>query len=250
MTSGTVQRGRKHHDNSSPIPAGAPATETLTIFRSIEGEDGDFWTQKHGNVRIPDGWEFLPRGDAFVTRQVKKGIHWVLKGRRNRKRGYTPVLGVFAPTDAIKAALAAADATEVKRNEARMKGEPRRKKLEEAYRQEFEQACLTFLDFAPAHQKLAKEIAAEAAAQACEKHSGRVGRTSLLSLETKADLAVRAHIRHNYTDYESALAAYGEYPVDEETHRAEKAAAHLAVDEFLDEHQSKDGPNCRAGGVG
>ena len=38
-----------------------------------------------------------------------------------------------------------------------------------------------------------------------EKRSGRVGRTSKLEDDEKIELAVRAHIRHRFTKYESLL---------------------------------------------
>ena len=28
------------------------------------------WNPEHGEIEIPDDWEFLPSGDAFVTRRV------------------------------------------------------------------------------------------------------------------------------------------------------------------------------------
>ena len=46
---------------------------------------------------------------------------------------------------------------------------------------------MRFLDFAPMHQELAKEIAQQAIQVACGKYSGRVGRTSLIPL---ADISI------------------------------------------------------------
>ena len=40
---------------------------------------------------------------------------------------------------------------------------------------------------------------------AFEKGSGRVGRTGRETAERKASLAVGAHLRHNYTNYDSLL---------------------------------------------
>ena len=40
---------------------------------------------------------------------------------------------------------------------------------------------------------------------ACKKRSGRVGRTGNLPIQDAAVLAVRAHIRHSYTDYDQIL---------------------------------------------
>lgn len=215
-----------------------PAKQILVIYRSRPEEEGDFWTPQYGNVCIPDGWEFLPRGNAFVTRQVKKGPHWVLKGRYNRRGGYTPVKGIYAPSSAIEAARAAAAATEARREKIRQKSRIRREKADEKYHQEFEKACLQFLDFTPIHSDLAQEIAGGTTAWACEKHSGRVGRTDQISLMDKVTLAVRAYIRHRYTDYESSLPDFSDYFADE-AYREVKADAHYDVDRFLEEHRAR-----------
>ena len=40
-------------------------------------KDG-LWNPEHGSVELPAGWEFLPSGDTFVTRQVKSaGTYWI-----------------------------------------------------------------------------------------------------------------------------------------------------------------------------
>ena len=57
------------------------AKKVLIIHRPRPGEPGDFWTSGYGVVSIPDGWEFLPRGNTYITREVKKGPHWILMGR-------------------------------------------------------------------------------------------------------------------------------------------------------------------------
>jgi len=229
------------------VPTAPPAISTpsaikgLVVYRPRPGEEGDLWTRDFGVIQIPEGWEFLPRGDAFVTRHAKKGPHWVLLGRYNKKGGYTPVKGVFAPADAIEAAKAAAETTKARRDQARPKAAQRREKAEAQYRRTFEEACLRFLDFAPAHEELARKIASDTANTACRKYSGRVGRTALLDLDEKAALAVRAYLRHNYTDYDSNLPP----PEDRKSYFAEdeyryaRALAQAEVDLFLKEHRAK-----------
>lgn len=214
------------------------ARQCLTVYKPRPGEAGDLWTPTFGPVEVPPGWEFLPRGDAFITRQVKKGPHWTLMGRFNKGGRYTPVLGVYAPAEAIATARASAKQTEEKRAPAREKSRARRDKAEEQYRAEFEQACLRFLGFAPEHEELARSIARHATERACEKHSGRVGRTSRLSLDTKAELAVRAGIRHLHTNYEEHLSEH----LTEEDYYEVKGDAQADVDRFLQQHSArKDG---------
>ena len=212
--------------------------QILIIYPSRPEEKSDYWTPEYGNVDIPDGWEYLPRGNAYLTRQVKKGLHWILKGRYNRKGGYRPVKGIYAPAEAIEAAKADARATEAKRAQAQLMAQARRGKAEERYRRKFEQACLEFLDFSPVHRELAREIASQTAEWACEKYSGRVGRTCLIDLQEKVALAVRAHIRHRYTDYENQLPSFFDYCKDEMYHQV-RAKVQLKVTRFLEEHRAE-----------
>ncbi len=108
------------------------------------------------------------------------------------------------------------------------------------YREELHAAVLAFLGFAPEHAALAEQIASDTAARAAVVGSGRVGRTRLLSLEERARLAARAHIRHRFTTYEDKLnrmpfAAWDE----DDLYREIKGAAHEAVDDFLEQHRSR-----------
>jgi len=234
-----INKDKQSQNSPSPnTKSSDPAKQVLVIYRSRDDEDGDFWTPQYGSVNIPDNWEFLPRGSAFITRQVKKGPHWVLKGRYNRKGGYRPVKGVYASHSAIRKAQAEAAASEAKRRKARQKSQIYRQKADRKYHQTFEKACLEFLNFAPAYSDLAREIATGTTTWACEKHSGRVGRTNQKSLMDKAGLAVRAYIRHRYTDYESNLPVFSDYYADE-AHRQAKADAHCDVDRFLEAHRAK-----------
>lgn len=58
------------------------------MWLAREGEG--YWNPERGNLTVPGGWGFVPAGDAFVTREVKKGPHWVLVKRR---KGYAATLG-------------------------------------------------------------------------------------------------------------------------------------------------------------
>jgi hypothetical protein len=225
-----------HGDDQAAVSPAELAGRYLTVYRPRPREAGELWTPIFGPVEVPHGWEFLPCGDAYVTRQVKQGPHWVLKGRFNRRGGYTPVLGAYAPTEAIAAARVRAQQTEEQRAPIRERSRTRRDQAEERYRAEFAEACLRFLDFAPEHQELACSIARRATEQACEKHSGRVGRTSRLELDQKAELAVRACIRHAHTDYEEYLV--GKLP--EMAYREVKDDAQAAVDHFLYQHRVQE----------
>jgi hypothetical protein len=207
----------------------------LDVYDTRDGP----WTPEHGDVEIPADWELLPPGDAFVTRTVKAaGRYWLCWQPRGRHRDRRRLLGLWAPAESIRAAEQRAKQTAEKRAAARQVSARSRGRRESRYQDELRTAVLEFLDFAPAYIDLAETIATETAARAAVVGTGRVGRTQLLTLEDKARLAARAHIRHRYTRYESELdnlppEACGE----EDLYREIKGAAHEAVDEFLDNHR-------------
>jgi len=201
-------------------------------------ESENWWCRQYGNIEIPDGWESLPPGDAFVTRQVKlMGPHWVAK---KRAKEYTKTLGIWAPKENIEAAKKLAEETTAQREAKRVVSRKQREKQEAKYRERFTEAVYEYLNFSPRYQKLARHIANAVARRATEVGSERVGRTSKLTLEEKAGLAARAHIRHNYTKYEEQLLSSdlllepGDYLYWEV-----KSEAQEAVDEFLDSHRLK-----------
>lgn len=211
----------------------------LPVWRAREG-DG-YWNPDRGNLSVPDGWVFVPVGDAFVTREVKKGPHWVLLKRR---KGYTATLGVFCPEANLAAAEARRDGTAVSRERQRAAGRVSRKRAESRYRAEMEGAVLDFLAFRPEHAALARGIAAGAAAQATVVGSGRVGRTRKLTLAQRAELAARAFLRHRHTDYETQLGEMaGESELlsgrdsDDPLYREVKQDARRRVDGFLASHR-------------
>jgi len=198
------------------------------------------WNPDHGEIEIPEDWEFLASGDAFVTRRVKAaGVFWVAWRPRGRNRPHRRRLGLWAPKETIEAAEAEACATAEERSKRSEQSAQSRAKQETAYRDELEAMILRFLAFAPGHGDLADEIAREAATRAAEVGSGRVGRTRMLSVDERAVLAARALIRHRYTSYEDDLFdATMDDPWDEGFwYREIKAEAQSAVDEFLDRHR-------------
>lgn len=209
----------------------------LDVYDTRDGP----WNPEHGNIEVPEDWEFLPTGDAFVTRTVKAaGRYWLSWQPRSRHRPHRRLLGLWAPSEAIRAAQAQAKETADKRAAARTVNARSRARREERYRDQLREAVLAFLDFAPEHVELAEQIATETAAHAAVVGSGRVGRTELLALEDKARLAARAHIRHRYTSYDDKL---GDRPYEawdeDDLYREIRGAAHEAVDDFLDQHRQR-----------
>ena len=211
--------------------------EILWVYPPRTESEG-WWCRQYGNIEIPEGWESLPPGDAFVTRQVKlMGPHWVAK---KRAKGYTQTLGIWAPKENIEAAKKLAEETTAQREAKRVVSRKQREKQEAKYRERFAEAVYEHLDFSRRYQKLAHDIAKAVAEHATEVGSERVGRTRKLTLEEKAVLAARAHIRHNYTKYEDQLLGF-DFPLepDDYLYREVKNEAQEAVDEFLSRHRRR-----------
>lgn len=207
----------------------------LDIYATREGR----WNPDYGDVEIPDGWAFLPSGDAFLTRTVKAGgVYWRSWQPRSRNRPHRRLLGVWAPADVVRAAEQLAGESAARRAARREQARRAAAGHERHYQDELGQAIVQFLDFSAEHAELARRIAADATAHAAVVGSGRVGRTRLRDLPDRATLAVRAHIRHQYTDYHDELDKLPlELWEEDDLYREIKGAANDAVDEFLDEHR-------------
>ena len=201
-------------------------------------ESENWWCRQYGSIEIPEGWEALPPGDAFVTRQVKlMGPHWVAK---KPAKGYTRTLGIWAPKENIEAAQKLAEETRVQREGKRAISRAQRERQEAKYRERFAEAVYEYLGFAPNHEKLARDIASGVAEHATQVGSERVGRTRKLPLEEKAMLAARSYIRHNYTKYEDQLLDF-EFPLEpgDYLYQEIKSEAVEAVDKFLELHRKR-----------
>ncbi len=194
-----------------------------------------------GDLELPDGWEFLASGDAFITRRVKAdGVYWNAWKPRNRRGGHRRRLGLLAPSAAIATARDDAFATAERRAAARVASTRHRDRVEANHRRELREAVYRWLALPPAHADLASQIADSATAQATVVGGGRVARTRTLNIEERAALAARAYIRHHYTDYDDRLdAATGSLAddIDTDEYRGIKRAAQDAVEAFLAVHR-------------
>lgn len=185
-------------------------------------------------IRVPEKWTFLKAGNPLFTRRVKsRGEYWIYKNREGR---YSRIIGLLAPSTIIeeehkKVEQEQGSETYLRRFQAQRR---RQNRQEEQYSEELKAAMIRYLDLAPEYTELAHNIASEAAYQATEVGSGRVGRTRSLSLEEKARLAVRAYIRHKYTGYEKQLEILG-IPLKQtdSLYQEIKGEAAESVDAFL-----------------
>jgi hypothetical protein len=151
--------------------------------------------------------EFLPSGDAAVTRRATKysGISVVvMKKSAARKRSERQ--GILVEPEAIRRAEEESAADADQRAGRQQQAAVRREEEDRTYIAAFAQAIAEQFPRCP------KKDAQQIASHACQKYSGRVGRSAAAKQfdSTAIRLAVIAHIRHTYTEYDRLLAKYGD----------------------------------------
>ncbi len=149
-----------------------------------------------------DHLEFLPSGDAALTRRARKYSVLqavVVEWSRSRKRYERQ--GVLVEASALEKAEAECLADADVRARQRERAALRRFSDDDAFTASFAAAIHSQYPGCPVNE------ANQIAAHACQRYSGRVGRTAAArSLDPDAiRLAVVAHIRHAHTDYDRLL---------------------------------------------
>ena len=197
-----------------------------------------FWCPDFGELEKPQKWEFVPSGNTFLTRTLKKlGPHWILLGRDGK---YTYNIGIICPAENMMKAREMETESQLKREITREKSKKYREKSEHNYRKEMEELMFSYLEFSERYEELAHRICSQAARHTTIVGSGRVGRTKQISKEDRAILSVRAHIRHAYTNYEEKLINEGAFDLDDETHTIIKGEANEEVDNFIRKHRNHE----------
>jgi hypothetical protein len=145
---------------------------------------------------------FLPRGDAALTRRASRHSTLravVVRFSRSRKRYERQGMLVeeAALTRAAHECLSDAQARQL----ARERAAERRRELDVEYVERFARCVGNLFPGCPGDERQA------IAEHACQKHSGRVGRSAAAKeFEAGAiELAVRAHVRHAHTRYDELL---------------------------------------------
>lgn len=151
--------------------------------------------------------EFLPRGDAALTRRATK--HSPLRAvvvEWSRSRQHYERQGILVTPTAVRQAEAECLADADVRARQRVRNAERRAAAEPAFVATVAAAIRTQFPGCPPDE------AARIAEWTCEKHSGRVGRSAAAKeLDQPAlRLAVVAHIRHEHTRYDTLLMRHGD----------------------------------------
>ncbi len=144
-------------------------------------------------------YTLLPPGNVALTRRSKKhsancGVVFVWNQRRKRYDRK----GQYVEAEAIRKAQIECAADEEIRTKKNDKAAIVREVKDKEYIQAFAKAIRTYYTNCPPHREF------EIAQHACEKYSGRVGRTAYAKVfDIKMiELAVEAHIRHTETNYD------------------------------------------------
>jgi hypothetical protein len=145
---------------------------------------------------------FLPTGDACVSRRAKKhSVLWavVLKWSRARKRYERQ--GLLVTEDGLQQAEEACLADADARERRRLRQQEQAAEHDQHYVSRFAQEVTRLYPRCPDLR------AATIAKHACQKYSGRVGRSAMAkALDPEAiRLAVTAHVRHTETRYDELL---------------------------------------------
>ncbi|MEI8213447.1 MAG: DUF2293 domain-containing protein [Planctomycetota bacterium] len=153
-------------------------------------------------VHVPADWGWLPPGDPMWTRRVKtRGPHWVVQEKVGRK---VFSRGIWAPAATITEVKIEVDAQRSTASYAAglAKAAERRGVEQARYVDEFQDAILDFLAFAPKHQSVANSLAIAVAQHATPVGSGTVARTERIPVSQRAESAVIAWLRHQTTAYD------------------------------------------------
>ncbi|ROW17638.1 hypothetical protein VPNG_00999 [Cytospora leucostoma] len=143
---------------------------------------------------LPLGYSFVPKGNVFVTANCRRRtqaasrmVYVVFKGKEIKEK-----IGIGVPTGVF---------LQVQLDEMKTRAERsfNVRKRDETIAQEFEEAVMKEYPSIPA------DAVPRILQKALEKGKGKVGRTRTLDISRKAILAVRAHIRHCYTGYDTLL---------------------------------------------
>lgn len=152
-----------------------------------------------------DDLVFLPSGNAALTRRAKANssrhaevLKYISRRKRNERQG------LLVEEEAIKKAELQNQNDSDRREKLREAASVRRIAQEAKFRNEFAEAILRLFPKCPPDE------AAMIAHHACEKYSGRVGRSAAAKKlsDMAVSLAVGAHIRHCYTNYDHLLNGY------------------------------------------
>jgi hypothetical protein len=165
-------------------------------------EEGSVRTTAGQILRVPPDWMLLSPGDPGLTRRVKAaGPSWTVQEKRGRKLFSRGVWASRTVIERIRAELAA-ERSQPSYARKQLAAAQRRNREQNAYVENFCEAVLTFLAFAPVYREIATQVARAVTDHATPVGSGTVARTQRIPIEQRAEAAVIAWMRHQTTGYD------------------------------------------------
>jgi hypothetical protein len=202
---GDSHRGKRHP--STDIVVFSILRDSACAECGMELWRGEFLTMAAGQPRCLDCADldhlvYLPSGDAALTRRASRYSALravVVRFSRSRRRYERQ--GVLVDEPALVRAEQECLADEDVRRFARERAADRRQQLDAEYIRVFATRIGEIFPGCPPEEQLA------IAEHACLKHSGRVGRSAAAKAldEDAVELAVRAHVRHVHSRYDTLL---------------------------------------------
>jgi hypothetical protein len=142
--------------------------------------------------RMPAGYVFVPKGNVYITGNCRKRTVEAGKSVYRVVDKKKRTIGLRCP----QSILDRVRADEKGSRETRANTVKRR---DNAYESSFRESVIKLFPMAP------EEAVAKIVSHALKKYSRRVGRSGALDMDSKARLAVIAHIRHCCTKYDTII---------------------------------------------
>lgn len=143
------------------------------------------------NTAMPKGYGFLPKGNQYKTLHCRKLTHEAAK----------PLYVVVEKKNPIGLRVPAAILHQV-HAQAKQTLDKRRAAVQKRDEADMTRAAAEMIVQFPNIPERDKTVVLR---HGFKKSSGRVGRTTLISLSQKVLFAVIAHVRHQHTDYDELL---------------------------------------------
>jgi hypothetical protein len=164
------------------------------------------WTP-NGAIEIPDGYVRLARGNHFVTTQAKKltkamGQTVYVEMKKDRKRHFNSAIACWVPEEVIEPIRRKEEETRERREKQQQRAAKAREKKHEA---ELTRLASRLGELYPGLDEVERMGVVR---RAFEVGSNRVGRCTKLEEDKKLELALIAHVRHTYTNYDELLTEF------------------------------------------
>lgn len=142
---------------------------------------------------LPNGYKFIRAGNVSITRHCRKLTH---------EAGRT----VYVVHDAKKRACGIQVPTKIWREVDRLNIETRDQRRETVKKKDAALEDKVRIELLKRFPKTPQDHVQQIVSHMLIKRSGRVGRSTNITISEMVDLGIRAHVRHKWTDYDALLA--------------------------------------------